>query len=932
MVADHGLRRVRRTYHDDVAVPPELVLWGRSREREELERASDCVRGGESAVLVIRGEAGIGKTELMRYCAARATDCRVAQIAGIEGELELPFAALHQLCAPLLTDLPPLPEPQERALRIALGLVDGRAPDQFLVGLAVLSSLAEVAAKQPLVCLIDDAQWLDEVSSRVLRFVARRLLAESVLLVFAIREAPDVRAFGELPTLTLEGLNRDDARDLLNAIVSVQLDAKVRDRIVAETGGNPLALLEVPRLMAAAELAGGFGVPPTAAAGQLQDLYIRCFNALPEPTRQLMLLAATDPTGDATLVWRAAQTLGITRDAAAAAAEKDLLDIRSRVRFRHPLVRSAVQAAASPAERRAAHLAIASATDAETDPDRRVWHLASAAAEPDEELAGELERSADRAQGRAGLAAAAAFLERSASLTPDRKLRADRILAAAHAHQHAGAFDVARGLLAEAEATAVDERQGALVDVLRGQIDRAAGTSAEAPARLLRAAQRLEPHDARLARDAYLDAAVASMVAGSLAGPGGRLIDVALAVPRAASGSEPGDYMLEGLVQYATLGPSTAAPTLRRGVDACLHGELSPDQWLHWGGLASMGALDLGDYETWAKVSARQADVARSSGALGPLVVAVSLERLVATVAGDLDRATSLGVEEDALKDATGSNRTPYGALLAAGYRGRPDPAARLLTTTAEEASARGEGLGRQLADLATAILNNGLGRYSVALPAALRASQETYAAWARWALGELIEAAVHSGKPELADGALQRLRDLTMEDSHWSAAVEARSKALLSKGAAAESCYLDSIDHFARTPLRPELARTHLLYGEWLRRADRRLDARDQLRTAHALLTDIGTEAFAERARHELLAVGDSVRRRKPESHHDLTAQELHIARLARTGRTNAEIGEELFLSARTVEWHLRKVFTKLQITSRKDLQDTLPSRSKQL
>jgi DNA-binding CsgD family transcriptional regulator len=907
------------------------VLWGRSREREELERALDCVRGGESATLVIQGEAGIGKSELMRYCAARAADCRVAQIAGVESELELPFAALHQLCAPLLTELPPLPEPQERALRIALGLADGSAPDQFLVGLAVLSSLAEVAAKRPLVCLIDDAQWLDEASSRIFRFVARRLLAESVLLVFAIREKPGVRLFGDLPTLTLEGLSGDDARSLLNAIVSVQLDEKVRNRIVAETGGNPLALLEVPRLMAAAELAGGFGVSPTASAGQLEDLYIRCFRALPDPTRQLMLLAAADPTGDATLVWRAAQTLGITRDAAAPASEKDLLDIGSQVRFRHPLVRSAIQAAVSPAERRAAHLALASATDAQTDPDRRVWHLAAAATGPDEELATELERSADRAQSRAGLAAAAAFLERSASLTPNRKLRADRILAAAHAHQHAGAFDIARGLLAEAEATAVDELQSALVDLVRGQIDRAAGTSAEAPTRLLHAAQRLEPLDTRVAQDTYLDAAVASMVAGALAGPGGRLIDVATAAPHGLSGSLPGDYLLEGLMQYATLGPPAAAPMLRRGVDACLRDGLSPDQWLHWGGFATMVALDLGDFELWANLSKRQAEVARSSGALGPLVVAVSLERLVATVAGDLERATTLGVEEDALKDATGTSRTPYGSLLLAAYRGRPEPAAGLITTTADAATARGEGLGRQLADLSTAILNNGLGRYSVALPAALRASQENYAAWARWALSELIEAAVHSGRPELADGAMQRLRDLTMEDSDWPAAVEARSKALLSKGTAAESCYLDSIDHFARTPLRPELARTHLLYGEWLRRADRRLDARDQLRTAHVLLTDIGAEAFTERARHELLAVGDSVRRRKPDTHLALTAQELHIARLARTGQTNAQIAEELFLSARTVEWHLRKVFTKLHITSRKDLQAALPSITKQ-
>jgi DNA-binding CsgD family transcriptional regulator len=873
----------------------------------------------------------MGKTALLRYCADQASDCQVAQIAGVESELELPFAALHQLCAPLMKELPPLPEPQERALRVALGLADGSTPGRFLVGLAVLSSLAEVAAKRPLVCLVDDAQWLDEASSQVLGFVGRRLLAESVLLVFAVREEPRVQLFEGLPTLTLEGLSDGDARDLLTASVSGHLDEQVRDRIIAETGGNPLGLLELPRAMSAAERAGGFALPPAATlSGHLQDLYVRRVLALPEPTRQLILLAATDPTGDATLLWRAAQTIGVTREAADAAETEKLLDVGPRVKFRHPLVRSAAQLVASPEERRAAHLAIASVTDVEHDPDRRIWHLAAAATGPDEDIAAELERSADRAQDRAGLPAAAAFLQRSAALTPSSKLRTERILAAAHAHLHAGAFGATLGLLAEAEAAAVDELHAARVDLLRGQVDRAA-SAARAPVRLLQAAKKLESLDIRLALDTYLDAAAAATVAGALARPGGRLIDVVTAVqaaPPPPSGPQPGDYLLQGLVESVTHGPVAAAPALRRALDGFVRDHLSPDQWFHWGILASMAALSLWDYETWAKLSARQTQVARSSCAPAPLGNALNVQRVMATLSGDLELATSLGVEEDALQEVTGRIRTSYGALVLAAYRGRADEATRLIATAADDAVARGEGFGQQSTQLATAILNNGLGRYTKALNAAQQSVQEQYVPFTRWGLAEVIESAVRSGRPELSDDALQRLTAVTLEGSDWAAAIEARSRALVSKGTVADSCYFEAVERFARTPLKPELARTHLLYGEWLRREDRRLDARQHLRTAHNLLTEIGAEAFAERARRELLAVGDSVRRRKPDAPNDLTAQELHIARLARDGRTNGEIGEELFISARTVEWHLRKVFAKLHITSRRGLQEALPTR----
>src|SRR4051794_26215202 len=371
-----------------MAVTGAPAFRGRSRERQALDGMLDAARAGQSAALVLRGEAGIGKTTLLRYCARQASGCRLVQVAGVESEMELPFAALHQLCAPMLRGLATLPEPQGKALQVAFGLAAGSAPDRFLVGLAVLSLLAEVAAERPLVCLVDDAQWLDEASAEVLGFVGRRLLAESVVLLLAVREEPDETMFAGLPALTVEGLTDEDARALLGAAVPGHLDDRIADRLVAETRGNPLALLELAQRMSEAELAGGFTVPPTTTVpSRLQDHYVRRVRALPGPTQRLMLLAAADSTGDATLLWRAAKTFGVGRDAAGAADAEQLLEIRSRVWFRHPLVRSAAYAAGSPQERRGAHLALAAATDAQIDPERRVWHLAAAAAEPDEDVA-----------------------------------------------------------------------------------------------------------------------------------------------------------------------------------------------------------------------------------------------------------------------------------------------------------------------------------------------------------------------------------------------------------------------------------------------------------------------------------------------------------------------------------------------------------------
>ncbi|WP_433194636.1 AAA family ATPase [Nocardia sp. CA-107356] len=911
------------------------ALTGRARERQELDRLLGRLRGGQSGVLVIRGQAGVGKTALLHYCASRATGCRVIEIAGVESELELPFAALHQLCGPVIGRAVRLPEPQQRALAVAFGLTAGSAPDRLVLGLGVLGLLAGSASERPLVCLVDDAQWLDDASAQVLGFVGRRLLAESVLLLCAIREPADDRLLADIPAMTLEGLSDADARALLAATIPGRLDEQVRDRLIGETRGNPLALLELPREMSRAELAGGFAAQTSGPRSdpldrQLEDHYVRRIQALPEQTRRLMVLAAADPTGDAARLWRAAETLDVHPDAIAAADLEQLLDVGSRVWFRHPLVRSAASAAATPEARRAAHLALAAATDPDGDPERRVWHLAAAATGRDEDIAAELEHTADRAQARGGLPAAAAFLQRAAALTPDPGRRAERALAAAHASLHAGAFDAALGALATAAAFAVDDLQRARVDLLSGQINRAASSGRAAPVLLRRAAEQLEPLDAGLARETYIEAWGAAHVADRLAQPGGRLLDVSLAArsaPQRPQGAQlPRDLLLDGLATLFIDGHVAAAPTLRRAVDAFLGDQPSAEQWLHWGVLAAVAALALWDSDSWAKVSARHVQLARASGALAPLASALNMYRVTAVRCGDLEAATSLGVEEDIVKDVTGTRRASYGALFHAAYRGRAEEASSLFAAIVRDSMDRGEGLGSLMANWATAVLHNGLGHYGQALAAAKHAVEESDGPFTALVLPELVEAAVRSGETAAASDALEAIAATSVEGGDWGSGTVAMCRALLGGGPVAEGHYAEAIGRLGRTRLRPDIARARLLYGEWLRREGRRVDARHELRAAHDMFVQMGADGFAERARRELLATGEKVRKRRADTKDELTPQEEYIARLARDGRTNNEIGAELFISDRTVEWHLRKVFGKLGITSRKGLRDALP------
>jgi DNA-binding CsgD family transcriptional regulator len=904
-------------------------LLGRATECTLLDGLIGDLRRGESRSLVLRGEAGIGKTALLEYLVESAPDLRVVRAIGVESEMELAYASLQQLCAPLLERLERLPAPQRQALEIVFGLSAGAAPDRFLVGLGVLSLLSEVAEERPLLCVVDDAHWLDQASAMTLAFVARRLLAEPVGIVFAAREPGE--ELRHVPELEVQGVRDGDARALLSSAVRFVLDERVRDRIIAETRGNPLALLELPRGWTATQLAGGFGMLEThALSGRIEESFVRRLEALPQDSRSLLLVAAAEPLGDPLLLLRACERLGIAASAVEAATD-ELLALGERVTFRHPLVRSAVYRSAAAQERRAVHLALAQATDRDVDPDRRAWHLASAAAGPDEQVALELERSAGRAQARGGLAAAASFLQRAVALTGDSARRADRALAGAEASVQAGMFDVAGRLLATAEVGPVDELQRARLDLLRAEAAYSESRGSEAPALLLRAAKSLDALDPGLARDTYLDAWSAALFAGRLATNGSlhHVSREALARPRPAGPQRPSDLLLHGFSLAFTDGRRAAAPVLERAARGFAGDDAALDEVLRWGWLATAAAVMAWDYETCVAVGTRAVVLAREAGALTVLAVSANVLAQAMALGGDSGSAASLIAEADSVTEATGSQVAPYGALVLGGLQGREAEAAPLIDATIQDATAWGQGTAVQYAHWARSILLNGLGRYHEALTAAQDASDDTPELFVSvWALSELVEAAVRTEDAARARGALERLAEATRAaETDWGLGIAARARALLSGDETAERLYREAIERLGRTRLRPELARAHLLYGEWLRRRNRRVDARAQLRAAHDQLASIGMEAFAERARNELLATGEKVRKRAVETREDLTAQERQIAHLAREGLSNPEIGARLFLSPRTVEWHLRKVFAKLGVRSRRELANALPS-----
>ncbi|MEU4475163.1 AAA family ATPase [Micromonospora sp. NPDC023888] len=898
-------------------------LLGRRRERDLLDRLMRDVRAGQSRVLVLRGEAGVGKTALLDYVTERTPPDRVLRTAGVEAETDLAYATLQLLCVPLMRHLDRLPGPQRNALATAFGLQVGRPPDGLLVGLAVLGLLAEAAAEQPLVCVVDDAQWLDRMSGTILTFVARRLDAESVALLFAVRSPTDEQLLGGLPELRVEGLPDVDAHALLDSVLPGLVDTRVRDRIVAETRGNPLALVELPRGLSPAELAFGLGGRSgTPLAGRVEEGFQRRIAALPTDSRRLLLTAAVEPVGDVSLLWRAVNRLGVDPAAAVPAEAAGLVELGTRVRLRHPLVRSASRRSAEPAELRAVHRALAEVTDAEQDPDRRAWHRAHAAVGPDEEVAGELERSAGRALARGGRAAAAAFLERAAELTADSRARGRRVLAAAQARFAAGATDQVAGLLAAAELSFLNPAQLAEVERLRARVAFALHSGRAAVPPLLEAARRLEALDPAAARETYLSAVGAALNAGRFGGDDLRLI--AQAARRVSEGAEPAGLLLAAFTTWSLEGQAAAVPLFARALHAVT---VETDVDLAW--LVGLVLHEVWDDVAFQTLTEQAVSFARETGRLSLLPTALTFRATALIFAGRFADASDLLEEAGALAYAAGPSPHPATAVILAAYRGREEPAVELIDALAKEAETGGMGWLLSVAGYSKAVLFNGLGNYPAALDAVRWAAEQDDLAVQQWALGELVEAAARSGAHAAAARARDRLAERTsLATTDWAIGTQALADALVGPDAEADERYRAAIDRLATTQLGLQLARARLLYGEWLRRSNRRGDARTQLRLSYEAFTVMGAEAFAQRAARELAATGETVRKRTgiPE---ELTPQETQIARLAAAGRTNREIGAMLFLSARTVEWHLRKIFTKLGISSRRELRAAVGSSS---
>ncbi|AWB93137.1 AAA family ATPase [Aeromicrobium chenweiae] len=907
-------------------------LLGRRAECAVVEQLLAGARAGRSGAIVLRGEAGIGKTALLQHAREMAsTDLQVVHASGVESESQFAFAGLHQLCAPMLERAGALSDPQRAALDVALGFRGGAAPNRFLVGLAALTLLSEVADERPLLCIVDDVQWLDQASAQVLAFVARRLVAERVIMLFARRDpggGHDDDPFAGLPSLRLEGLGDADARALLAAAGHGPLDAGVRDQVVAEARGNPLALMELPRSAEPERLAGGYALPHVLSVPRrIEDSFRRRLRDLPAETQQLLLVAAAEPTGDAALFERAAAHLGLSCSAADSAESAGLLEIDTRVRFAHPLVRSAVYQAATPPDQRQVHGALAAATDS-SDPDRRAWHRAQSVLGLDEQVAADLEASAGRARARGGWAAAAAFLQRAAELTPDPVLRTRRTLDAAAAKQDAGAPGAALQLAEVAAGGALDALQGARLNLLRAQISFQLARGSGATATLLDAAATLAPLDPRLSRETYLRAFDAAIVTGGLgSGPDvSQVAEAALAAPAPPGPPRPADLLLDGLVTMYTQGYEAAVPELRAALEAFRTPGAHPedvDESCRWLWLASRTAMALFDDTLCHGLADLHVRLAREVGALASLPTALLVQSIVLVLSGQLGRAELAG-QQTAITTATRALPLLHAQLVLAAWRGRADETTEIRATIEREAHGSAKATEINLSHYAMAVLHNGLGNYAEAADAAARAFRSTALVHSNLAQSELVEAACRAGEPERAADALEQLCSrAAASGTAWGQGLAARSRALVSTGPDAEEHYLEAIKRLRDCRMTSHLARAHLVYGEWLRREGRRQDAREQLRTAHEMLTDIGAEAFAARAARELGATGERPRRRTAQATDALTAQELQVARLVATGATSREVGAQLYLSPRTIEAHLRSIFRKLGITSRRQLRE---------
>jgi len=908
-----------------VARPPATRRFvNRETELEAVEGLLAAARGGSSAVLVLRGGPGVGKTMLLEHAIGRASGLRVGRVGGVDSEFDLPYAALHQLLAPFLEEIEALPGPQRDSLASTLGLIEVERSDRFLTALGVLTLLSNAAQDTGLLCAVDDAEWLDEASAQVLSFVARRLVSEGIAMLFTFGAAhPTSVALVPFRELNFEGLSQVASRELLDREVEGTLDSGVRDRLVIEAEGNPLALIELAQLLTAEQLAGLAPLPKALPLGdRLEQGLMRNVRGLSSDARSILVLVATERSGDPGLLRRAADGLGLSQTAIDDA--ESVLRLGAQITFRHGFVRSAVYALASETTRRDAHLALAEAMDPDADEDRIAWHRAAASVDADETVAADLEASARKARDRGGQVAAAAVLELAAELTPDPSRRAARLLVAADADLAAGALSKADTLLSQLTPKLLDDEQRAEAQRLRGTLALARGDKGSSSTLLIEAARVLAPFDLRKARDTCLDALATAMFAGRLASDRGmrEAVECARSMPEPTQ-TTAADVLLDAFATLVDEGSAAAAPVLRRGVG--LAGESGDLRAI---GPAFQAAFELWDDEALHTLAQRRVDLARGSGAFVALPNALNQLGAYEVLVGRFDAAEACFEEADEISAATGYagilGKTGVGPLILAAWRGEDARTRALAEVCSRDGTARGFGTFVGFAQSALGVLELGLGRYHEAMIAVQDAGLDQILVTRT--LPDLVEAAVRCGEEQLATQAAGELAEsTTASGTDWALGVLARSQALLVAGREAEGLYREAIGRLQRSRARTQLARARLVYGEWLRRERRRRDAREELRAASQLFESMGALAFADRAQSELAATGERVHRRTPETLELLTPQERRIATLVSEGAPNAEVAAQLFISSRTVEYHLAKIFRKLRISSRSELARSL-------
>ncbi|KAA0100033.1 LuxR family transcriptional regulator [Mycolicibacterium sp. P1-18] len=899
---------------------------GRRTELDVMAELVDAARHGRSGSVVLRATAGLGKTYLLdRVVDEYATDMQVIAISGIEAETVFDYAALQRLCSQLLGHVDRLPELQRRALKVAMGAESGDPPDPFLVGLAVVNLLSEAGAQRPLLCIVDDAQWIDDVSRQALGFAARRLQADRVAMIFATRDA-DAYHLDGLRQLRLPPLTDAESRTLLDAVLPGRLDHRVRDRLLGEAAGNPLALTEMPVTLTPGELAGGFGlVNPRTSPGSVEDVFTQRLQALPERTRLLLLIAAAEPAGEAGWLWAAAERLGLGVDDAAAAEAAGLVRLDTRIGFRHPLVRAAIYRSEPAAQRHRVHAALAETITGPDAADYRTWHRAHAISTPLEAIAAELVVSAERARHRGGIAAAAAFLTYSVELTPDAGTRARRALGAAAAKLDAGDIGAATRLVDTAAATTVDAGHHARVALMRARLAFASDRGREGPRLLLAAARELADLEPDASRDTYLEALMAAMIVGRLAEDADGPVAVAVAARRAPPPATPPrsvDLLLDALITRFTDGYVTAAPALKKALLAYLRDVHAGTADPRWHDVTNRICLDLYDFSAYAVLAGKQLEMLRAAGELTVLPAALTTLAAVHAIGGEFDAGQALLDEALVVASATGAPPHRSATAFLAAHRGDEELWRTSAGQTVSEGTDRGEGTELTVALLSKALLHNGLSWHEDALDACRSGLRYDDIGLYGCLLIETVEAAAYSGHHnEARDAAAELVTRATASPTESALGLAARATAIAKGAEATDVDFQQAIAHLERSPLAVYRARTHLVYGEWLRRHRGNGDAVAQLRLAHDLCTRIGADAFAERAARELEAAGGAAAQRNPRYDAGLTARERHISRLVRQGLGNAEVADKLLISHRTVEWHLRNIYNKLGVTSRREL-----------